>query len=57
MTTRIELAAVLLAGAVALTACSEDKPAAQAAETIEKADTTLPTFELESQLPPSVREA
>ena len=58
MTTRIELAAVLLAGAVALMACGEEgKQSAQIAESIEKADTTLPTFELESQLPPSVREA
>jgi len=57
MRTRIEVAAVLLAAAVALTACGEDKPAAQTAEPIEQADTSLPTFELESQLPPSVREA
>jgi membrane-bound lytic murein transglycosylase MltF len=58
MRTRIELAAVLLAGAVvSLAACGEDKPAAENAPPIEQADTTLPTFELESQLPPSVREA
>jgi membrane-bound lytic murein transglycosylase MltF len=57
MRTRIEVAAVLLAGSVALTACAEDKPAAQTPALIEKADTSLPTFELESELPPSVREA
>jgi len=57
MRTGIKLAAVLLAGGAAFTACGEDKPAAQSPEIIEKADTALPTFELESQLPPSVREA
>ena len=58
MRTRIELAAVLLAGAVvSLAACGEDKPAEQTVAPIEQADTALPTFELESQLPPAVREA
>ena len=58
MRTRIELAAVLLVGAaVALTACGNDKSAAQKAEPIEKGEVALPPFELESQLPPSVREA
>jgi ABC-type amino acid transport substrate-binding protein len=57
----IELAAVLLAGAVAgLTACGEDEPAAKNAEnaaSLDSTEATLPPFELESDLPPSVREA
>ena len=58
MRTRIELAAVLLVGAVvALTACSDDRQAGQKSEPIEQAEAPLPAFELESELPPSVREA
>ena len=58
MRTRIEVAAVLLVGAaVALTACSDDRQAAQKSEPIEKAEGPLSAFELESELPPSVREA
>ena len=56
MRTRIELAAVLLVGAVvALTACGDDKPAAQ--KPVDTAEGALAPFELESELPPSVREA
>jgi membrane-bound lytic murein transglycosylase MltF len=55
MRARIELAAVLLVGAVvALTACGHDKPAAQQAP-IEEAEAPLPPSDLETQLPPSVR--
>ena len=57
MKCRIEVAVVLLAGAVALTGCGEDRPAARTPDPIAKADTSLPTFEIESQLPPSVSEA
>ena len=58
MRTRIEVAAVLLVGAVvALTACGDDRQAGQKSEPIEKAEAPLPAFELESELPPSVREA
>ena len=58
MRTRIELAVVLLAGTVvAVTACGEDKPAAQDPKPIEQPEDQLPGFELESELPPSVREA
>ena len=58
MRIRIELAAVLLLGAVvALTACGDDKSAAQKPEPIEKGEVALPPFELESELLPSVREA
>jgi membrane-bound lytic murein transglycosylase MltF len=56
MRARIELAAVLLVGAVvAVTACGDGKPAAQKAA-IEEAEAPLPPSDLESQLPPSVRE-
>jgi len=58
MRTRIDVAAVLLVGAVvALTACGDDRQAGQKSEPIEKAEAPLPAFELESELPPSVREA
>jgi membrane-bound lytic murein transglycosylase MltF len=58
MRTRIKVAAVLLVGAVvALTACSDDRQAGQKSEPIEKAEAPPPAFELESELPPSVREA
>jgi len=58
MRTRIGVAAVLLVGAVvALTACSDDRQAGQKSEPIEKAEAPPPAFELESELPPSVREA
>jgi membrane-bound lytic murein transglycosylase MltF len=57
MRARIELAAVLFLGALALTACRDDRPAAQKAEPIEEAEAPLPPSEVESQLPPSVREA
>ena len=54
----IERAAGLLLGAVvALTACGGDKPPAQQAAPIEEAVPPLPPSELETQLPPSVREA
>jgi membrane-bound lytic murein transglycosylase MltF len=54
----IELAAVLFVGAVAgLTACGEDKSAAKIAESVDSTEATLPPFELESELPPAVREA
>ena len=58
MRPRIELAAVLFVGAmVALTACGGDKPAAEKSVVVEEAEVALPPFELESDLPPSVREA
>jgi membrane-bound lytic murein transglycosylase MltF len=58
MRPRIELAAVLLVGAVvALTACGGDKPAAEKTVLVEEAEVALPPFELESDLPPSVRDA
>jgi len=58
MKARIDLTAILLAGAVvAVTACSGDKPAAQKAAPVEEVPTPLPRSELETQLPPSVREA
>ena len=58
MRTRIELAAVLLAGAVvAVTACGEDKPAAQKPQPIEQADSHCRLPSSNPQLPPSVREA
>jgi membrane-bound lytic murein transglycosylase MltF len=55
MRARIELAALLLVGLVAVTACGDDKPASEKA-TIEKAEAPLPPSDLESQLPASVRE-
>ncbi len=58
MKARIRRAVILLAGAVvALTACGDDKPAAQKAEPIEEAEAPLPPSDLETQLPPSVRES
>src|SRR4051794_8167827 len=58
MRSTIELATVLLVGAVvSFTACGEDKTAAQKPEPIEQGEVALPPFELESELPPSVREA
>jgi len=58
MRPRIELAAVLFVGAMAaLTACGGDKPAAEKSVVVEEAEVALPPFELESDLPPSVREA
>jgi len=42
---------------VALTACGGDKPAAEKSVVVEEAEVALPPFELESDLPPSVREA
>ena len=58
MRPRIELAAVLFVGAmVALTACGGDKPAAEKSVVVEEAEVALPPFELESDLPPSVRDA
>src|SRR5688572_29338271 len=58
MRKRIELAAVLLAGTVlAATACGEDKAAVQDQKPIEQPEDELPAFELETDLPPSVREA
>ena len=59
MRARIGFAAVLLAGAVAgLPACGDARPAAEKAEPIvEKAEAPLPPSELETRLPPSVREA
>ena len=57
MRARIELAAVLLVGAVvALTACGGDKPEAQQAAPIEEVEAPLPPSVLETQLPASVRE-
>ncbi len=42
---------------VALTACGGDKPAAEKSVVVEEAEVALPPFELESDLPPSVRDA
>src|SRR5512145_2807067 len=56
MRSRIALAAVLRAGAVvALAACGGDKPGAQQAGI--EGEAPLPPAELETELPPSVREA
>ncbi|HXV90319.1 MAG TPA: transporter substrate-binding domain-containing protein [Gemmatimonadales bacterium] len=56
MRARIELAAGLLLGAVvALTACGGDK--APQAELIEEAEAPLPPSDIETRLPPAVREA
>ena len=58
MRARIELAVVLLVGAAeALTACGDDKPVERTEEPTEAAEAPLPPSDLETQLPPSVREA
>ena len=57
MKTPIDLAAVLLAGAVvAIAACGDEKPEIPKAEPSEVDVAPLPPSELETQLPPSVRE-
>jgi len=57
MRPRLDLTSVVLVGAVvAAAACGGDKPPTEKAEPIEAATTPLPPSELETQLPPSVRE-
>jgi membrane-bound lytic murein transglycosylase MltF len=58
MRARLELAPLLLAGAVAaLSACSGDRPAEQKSAPVEEAEPPLPPSELETELPPAVLEA
>jgi membrane-bound lytic murein transglycosylase MltF len=58
MRARLELAAVMLVGAAeALTACGDDKPVVQKTEPAVAAESPLPPSDIETQLPPSVREA